>query len=262
MNVPEVPWRFGERYLATDFVQSQNIAVKEQADTLYKDSKDEFVEAVAGWVRDNFYYPFDNAGNPSAGGQLSRHQKGLMGHHFKKDVYYMWSLPNEVLGATKCGICIDTANLVGSILRAKQTENAWVCLGDIRKTKDDTLLGRHAWVEVPYHELTYVMETTVHEPGVNNLIEAPRVYGKDSAWAKEKGLYYVTQGRYNDNKFMGEGSLGAQIVEVMGLPANRVLLFGIEDTLGYKTSRLHKEWRQEQLLKDRLLREAYKEGRD
>ncbi|GAH35812.1 unnamed protein product, partial [marine sediment metagenome] len=129
-NVPEVPWRFSERYLATDFVQTKNISILEEAGLLYKQNNGNFVRGVADYIRDNFYYPLDNAGNPSASGQLLRHQKGFMAYHFKNCVYYAWSLPNEVV-ATGCGICIDTANLATSLLRAKENAETWVVLGDV-----------------------------------------------------------------------------------------------------------------------------------
>jgi len=261
-NVPEVPWRFGERYLVTDFVMAKNAAIMEQAGSLAVVGGpivgDRFVEAAARWIRDEFFYPLDNAGNPSASGQLLRHQKGLLsGHFFKKCVYYMWGLPVETL-FTGCGICVDTANLAGSIFRAKGLDGAWVCLGDVRSVKDDTLLGRHSWISVPYHGATYLLETTAHEIGANNLVEASQVYDRVSRWAQSKGLYYVLQARYNEGEFIGEGPLGAQIVEVMGLPAKRVLLFGIDATRSQKPRKLYKEWRQEELIKERLLREAYR----
>jgi len=253
-NSPEVPWRFGERYLATDFVMTKNVAIVEQAEALSGGSQDDFVEKVARWIRDDFYYPLDNAENPAAQGQLLRHQKGFANWLFKKCVYYAWSLPNETQ-AIGCGICIDTSNLAASVLRAKEID-AWVCLGDVRSTKDDQLLGRHAWVEVPYHKLTFLLETTV--PEGNNLVEAAQVYDRNSDWAQSKELYYFLQSRYNESAFIGEGPLGAQIVEMMGLPANRVLLFGVDATLSQAPRKLYKEWRHEELLKEALLREAYR----
>lgn len=257
-NIPEVPWRFNERYLATDFVQNENVAVKEEADKLdWRGNSDKFVEEVAAWVRDNFYYPFDSGGNPSASGQLLRHQRGFMKWHFKRCVNYMWSLPNEVL-VIGAGICIDTSNLVGSVLRAKALDNSWICLGDVNSSKDDTLLGRHAWIEIPYHNLAYLMETTVHDTGTKNLIQASKVYDRDSEWAQKAGLYYTVQAKYNESEFIGEGPLGAGILEVMGLPTNRVLLFGIERTKLQKPKQLYKEWRKEELIKENLLREAYR----
>lgn len=258
-EIPQVPWRFGEVYEATDFVQCKNIAILEQAAALFAGGNgDTAIEKVARWIRDEFYYPLDNSGNPSASGQLLRHQKGfLSGYHFKLCVYYAWSLPNEVLGATKCGICIDTANLVGSVLRAKEVK-AWVTIGDVMAVGSNTLLGRHAWIETPYHGGTYVLETTIHEPGVNNLVPAADVYDSGSSWAQNADLYYVIQAKYNEEEFIGEGPLGAQAIALMGLPANRVLLFGLEATRRNKPRKLYREWRQEEIRKEKLLKEAYR----
>ena len=261
-NMPEVPYRFGERYLVTDFVMAKNSAIMEQAANLAVVGGpivgDPFVEAAARWIRDEFFYPLDHAGNPSASGQLLRHRKGLLdGYFFKKRVYYMWGLPVETI-LTSCGICIDTANLAGSILRARGLDGAWVCLGDVRSVEDDTLLGRHAWVEVPYHGATFLLETTAHEMGANNLVATSLVYDRASRWAKSGGLYYVLQAKYNESEFIGEGPLGAQFVEVMGLPAKRVLLFGLDATRSQKPHKLYKEWRGEEAMKGKLLREAYR----
>ena len=258
--IPECPWRFGERYLATDFVQANNVAILEQATIFghYFDDEQAFIEKVAKWIRDSFYYPLDNADNPAAQGQMLRHHKSLLqGYHAKKCVYYMWSLPNEILGFTHCGICIDTANLAGSILRAGGVE-AWVTLGDVNSAKDGTLLGRHAWIEVPYKGIIHILETTIHDPGSINMIPATFVYDKNSDWAVKNGIYFVVQAKYNEREFKGEGPLGYGFVEIMGLPAHWVLNFGVQRTCQESNRRLEKEWRKEESIKMNILREAYR----
>lgn len=253
--IPEVSWRFGERYLATDFCQAKNVAIVNQANLL---EGGDFINSVAMWIRDFFYYPLDNSGNPAAQGQMLRHQKGIVsGYHAKKCVYYMWSLPNEILGFTMCGICIDTANLAGSILRAKGID-AWITLGDVMSTKDNNLLGRHAWVEVPYNDKIYVLETTIHEPNTLNMVEAEKVYDKNSDWAIKGGVYFVYQAKYNEVEFKGEGPLGAEIIPLFGLPAHSVQLWGKERTLHRNNRKLVKEWRAEERMITNLLKEAYR----
>lgn len=249
-EIPEVPYRFGERYLVTDFVMVGNVAIKEQAEKLASNTFDETVYNVAEWIRDNFYYPLDNGGNPAAQGQLLRHQKGFGGWHFKKCVYYMWSLPNEVL-LLGCGICICTSNLVESVLRARQMDKAWVCLGDVMDLNDQ-LLGRHAWIECPYKADTYVMETTIHN-GRANLFKASEVYDKRLPWAQRTGIYYVLQARYNELEYIGEGPLGAQIIQLMALPIKRVSILGVEKALAAKPKRLFKEWRGDEIVKQRAI---------
>lgn len=258
--IPEVPWRFSERYLVTDFVQVNNVAILEKATSLYSTDNDAFVKEVSDYVRDEFYYPLDNAGNPTASGQLLRHQKGLMSYHFKECVYYAWSLPNEVL-ITGCGICIDTAHLVVSILRTNKNLNTWVVLGDVLAVDGDTLLGRHAWTTVPYKGDVYILETTIHDAGVKNMIKASEVYDKTSDWAQRNGLYYSVQAKYNESEFVGEGPLGDSMIWLMGLPAKRVLLFGVDNVWEQheqKPRMMAKEWRQEELIINRLLNEAYR----
>ena len=259
MDIPKVPWRFGEEYLVTDFITPNNIAVQELAGSLSEARRRGFIPTVSTWNRDNLYYPLDNGGNPSASGQFLRHQQGFRHYHAKNCVYYAWSLPNEVLGFTKCGICIDTANLVCSLLRVKPVEGCWAVLGDVKSSKDNHLLGRHAWVEVPYEEAVHVIETTIHEPGTLPLVLADEIYDRDSDWAQAKGLYYVVQARYNEEEWRGEGPLAGEIVELFGLPAKRVLVMGIEKTKELSgQKKLYKEWRQEMKYVDRLLLEAYR----
>ncbi len=258
-NIPEVPWRFGERYLATDFVTEKNIAVSNCADNLWAgcSSPDDFISDVAVWVRDNFYYPLDSSNNPSAGAKLFRHNKSSIcdSYHFKKKVYYAWSFPCEVINMG-CGICIDTANLTTSLLRNKGIECS-TTLGDVRSTDDHRLLGRHAWTEVIWSGQKYIIETTIHEAGVANMVLQSDVYNCNSQWAKDRGVFYQPEAGYTENSFTGEGPLGEEIVSIMGLPANRVLLFGIEKTLQKTSKVLHNEWAREERMKTSLLREAY-----
>jgi hypothetical protein len=257
--IPTVPWRFGEVYLATDFVMAKNIAIQNQANLLFKGPGDAFVKEVAKWIRDSFYYPLDNSDNPSASGQLLRHQKGVLsGYWFKNCVYYAWSLPNEVLGATKCGICIDTANLAASVFRAKEVEGAWCTIGDVLAVSDNSLLGRHAWVEVPYHGGTFVLETTIHSEGANNLVAAVEVYDRNSEWAKRAGLYFAVQAKYNEKEFLGEGPLGAQAIELMGYPAGMMQRYGLEATCRRSGRSLHRAWRKEELKKEKLVQKAWR----
>lgn len=256
MVIPKNPWRLGEEYLVTDFVQVGNVAIKEKAKELFATGGDRFVENVSSYVRDEFYYPLDNSGNPAASGQFMRHQKSWRSYAWKKCVSYMWSLPNEtmVIGA---GICVDTGNLGASLLRAEQLKDTWACLGSVMSTNGQ-LLGRHEWVSCHYKGEQYVFETTVHEEGVNNLIKASDIYNRDSDWAKDRGLYYELEARFDESEYIGVGPLGQHAVMLMGLPANRVLLFGIEGTACCKQKQLQKEWRQEERIKTRLLVEAYR----
>lgn len=265
-DIPEVPWRFGERYLVTEFIQSKNIAIMEQAKNLYDSNQDVFVRKIADWVRDCFYYPLDNAGNPSTSGQILRYQKGLMAYHFKKCSAYVWALPCEVMN-TKCGYCAETANLATAILIAGGIPNSWVVLGEVRTAKDDRLLGYHAWTECPLSGVQNAMETTVDEAVVNILAPAPEVYNRNSEWAQKANLYYVPQSRYNASEYLGEGPLGGMMVQLMGLPAKRVLLFvgiyknlqeGILRTLQENPKKLCKEYLQESRIIKQLLLEAYR----
>lgn len=147
-QTPKCPWRFGEECLVTDFVTPGQIAVQEAAVPFVLPDNDESIEYVAAWIRDQFSYPLDRKGNPSASGLLKRYQRSRCKWEFSKLVYYMWAYPNEVLQSHR-GICIDTANLCASVLRALDIP-ARVVLGEIRQPSDNALIGYHAWAEVKY----------------------------------------------------------------------------------------------------------------
>lgn len=256
-NIPEVPWRFGERYLVTEFIQHQNAAVKEIADSLPSNNQDEFVLETSVHIRDSYYYPLDDARNPSTSGQLLRYRKGFMSYHFKKCESYVWALPCEVIN-TGCGYCAETANLATSILIAGSIPDSWVVLGEVKTAKDDRLLGYHAWTSCPYAGSQHVMETTVDEKDVNILLPISSAYDRRSQWAQNANLYYFPQSRYNATEYLGEGPLGGMMVQLIGLPAKRVLLLGMDETVKEKPKRLQREFIQEARLIKRLLLEAYR----
>lgn len=260
-EIPECPWRFGERYLVTEFVQHQNVAVKEIANSLQTapynaDNQNQFVLAASVHIRDDYFYPLDDAGNPSTSGQLLRYRKGFMKYHFKVCEAYIWGLPCEVIN-TKCGYCAETANLATSILIAGGIPNSWVILGEVRTAKEDRLLGYHAWSETPFTGAQHVMETTVDQKGVNILAPISSAYDRQSEWAQNANLYYRPQSRYNNSEYIGEGPLAGMMVQLIGLPAKRVLLLGIDKTLREKPRKLLKEHLQEDRLIRQLLLEAY-----
>ena len=268
-QIPEVMWRWGERYLITDFIQKNNVAVREIADSLQVwpyslSNQDKFVLAASVHIRDGYYYPLDAGGNPSCSGQVLRYRKALMSYHFKRCEDYVWALPCEVIN-TKCGYCAETANLATSILIAGNIPNSWVVLGEVRTAKDDRLLGYHAWTECPLSGSQNVMETTVDQEGVNILAPISSTYDRQSQWAQSANLYYRPQSRYNADEYLGEGPLGGMMVQLIGLPAKRVLLrFGelpdraaIASTLKVKSKRLRREYSQEARIIKQLLLEAY-----
>lgn len=246
MNIiPSVDYRFGDRWLVTDFITPMNPDILNVG---LVSAGDELVEKVSAFIRDNFVYPM--AGDmPSADGQLLRYTQGIMKHGFKCCRYYVWAFPAEVL-QSKLGYCAETGNLAGSLLVSKL--DAWATLGDVLDL-NDTLLGRHEWVELEYAGQPSILETTIHVAGANNLANQTSVYDKESDWAKQGGLYYRPVAWFNNKKFRGDSS----IIAMMGLPAKRVLLFGLEETQKVKAKQLYKELRKEKVIMERLLRQAW-----
>lgn len=241
-NIPKVDYRFGDIWLITDFVNPRTILK-------FTSEGDALVEDATSFIRDAFIYPMNN-GYPSSDGKLKRFHRNLLAYHIKTYVYYMWSFPAEVLAQAK-GICIDTSNLAASLL--VPDIDAWVCLGEVRTSEDDQLLGYHAWIVCPYKDDIYLCETTIHQEGANNLVEVPRAYDRNSDWARRGDLYYVEQARYNHVTFSGNSG----IVANMALPARRVRMYGAEATRARSKKRLAREWRQEEIAKTQLLRVAW-----
>lgn len=263
-QIPTVPWRWGEKYKVTEFIQNNNQAILEIASYIKEEDKspDDIVLNLSHYIRDNFFYPLNNIGNPSTSGSLLRYRFSLCKFHFKKSEDYIWGLPCEIVNYS-CGYCAETANLATSILIAIGIPNSWVVLGEIRRAKDNSLLGYHAWVECPYQGKQHVMETTVDEKDVNILSPTSSAYQRCSDWAIQNNIYYIPQSRYNESEYVGEGPLAGNMVFLMGMPAKRVLIMGFDRTVKEqrrKPRKIRSELNQEARIVTRLLLEAYRKG--
>jgi len=266
MSMPICDYRFGNLEYVTSFVTPHNPDIEDVVAGFRDVVGDDFVKAVANFIGDGFEYPLDNGGNPSTDGQMLRYHKAIFppNYQWKDCRFYVWAYPSEVL-QSKLGYCAETANLALSLLlnkihgreisAAPSATNACVALGDVKSSKDNTLLGRHAWIEVPHKGESYVLETTIH-PAANNLATTKGVYNAASDWAQQGGLYYVPRARYNDVVFEGE----TDIVTMMGLPAKRVLLFGLPETQKMRAAKakvLYKEFKKETAIMNELLKSAW-----
>ena len=247
-EIPVVSYRFHDSYWVTDFITPKNPDIQDVVAGLGNGEGDKFVEAVAAYIRDNYQYPLWD-GNPTCDGQLLRYTQGVLKHGFKCCMYYVWAFPPEVI-QSKLGYCAETGNLAESLLVNKV--NSFAVLGDVLSL-NGALLGRHEWLETPYKGETYILETTIHTQGANNLATAKSVYDKNSDWAKQGGLYYSPQARFNDKSYEGSN----QFITLMGLPAKRVLLFGLEETQKIKAKKLYKELRKENAIMQELLKQAW-----
>jgi|GEM_PF-6894758 len=253
MNAPIVNYRFGDLYYVTEFVMTKNAMIIDAYNNLKNEDNDKFVENVAKWIRDEFKYPLDNAEQPAAQAQLLMFKKSIMSYLFKKCVEYHWTFPTEVI-ASGYGICIDTANLTESVLRVKPLNESYVILGEVRDTLTNQLLGYHAWTEQPYKGDRYIIETTIHEEGVQNIIKADDIYGK------KLKVYYIKHAQYDETKYVPITSVGGyQIIYLLGLPARRVQLMGYESVIRMKPKKLYKEWREEVKQKREAILNAFKD---
>jgi hypothetical protein len=247
-EIPVVSYRFHDSYWVTDFITPKNPDIQDVVARLGNVEGDKFVEAVAAYIRDNYQYPLWN-GNPTCDGQLLRYTQGVLKHGFKCCMYYVWAFPPEVI-QSKLGYCAETGNLAESLLVNKV--NSFAVLGDVLSL-NGALLGRHEWLETPYKGETYVLETTIHTQGANTLATTKSVYDKNSDWAKQGGLYYSPQARFNDKIYEGSN----EFIVLMKLPVKRILRFGFDETLKENPKRLHKELRKEQAAMQKLLKQAW-----
>ena len=251
-QVPVTNYRFDDLHYITEFITPTSHDIEDVLLALGNVAGDELVEKVAAYIRDNFTYPLDSAGNPSCDGQFVRYRKNLFppNYQYKSCKFYIWAFPSEVI-QSKMGYCAETGNLAESLLVSKL--DAWATLGDVLDL-NDMLLGRHEWVEVPYEGESHVLETTIHSPSGANLAKTSSVYDKNSDWAKQARLYYAPQGWFNNREYKGDNV----VATTMNLPAKRLYLYkDIEKVRQIKARRLAKELRQEHKILEHLLKQAW-----
>ena len=250
MEKPVINYRFGDRYWVTDFVAPDNPDVKEIVERMPGDN---FVDAVAEYVRDNYQYPLSR-NLPSCDGQLWRYSQGFCKKGFKRRCYYVWAFVPETI-QSKLGYCAETANLCTSLLRAKVV--AWTAIGEVRKLSDD-LLGYHAWTVVNYRDSQYIDETTIHSKA-NVLVLASDAYDKNSQFCQRGGIYYVEHARYSEAEYIGVTDLGRSgvILNLLGKPLKMLNLYGLETLLTLNPKKVYKAWRREEVVKQQVISSAY-----
>ncbi len=258
MNV-ECPWR-STRCLTTDFVTPNDVGVKEQTDAIRKfvSNDDDFIRVVCAFVRDEFKYPLDNGGNPSAGLLFKRYDKGCCGRYFfSKTMDYAWGYPNETL-ALKLGICIDTACLTTSLLKSGGID-AKVVLGSVVNNEDNSVAGYHAWTKFLFKGIPSIDETTIHSDA-ETIIAQGSVYNRTSDWSKNTGIHYENHASFDDLDYYVEGLLGVEMACLMGMSPSMVECYGAQEAISMMADRrkkIAKEWRKADIIKHRILSEAW-----
>jgi len=262
MNIPECPWR-PARWLTTEFVRPFNCAIQEQAIALRKmvTADNEYIKVCANFVRDSFVYPLDYLKAPSAGLVFRRYDKGRCWKYFyNQTLDYAWGFPNETL-KIKRGICIDTALLMTSLLIAGGIP-AKCAIGAVVNAKTNEVVGYHAWSTFAYKGEQSVDETTIHFEA-ETITRQASVYNVASDWANTNGIFYRQEAEFDNVDYTATGILGSEMVCLMGLPAQRVQCFGLNDTLErmyLKRKAMAREWRKSETIKHQLLSLAYRGG--
>jgi len=259
MNTPEVPWR-PVRYLTTDFITPDNIAIKEQAHALRRLSSidDDYIRLVANFIRDEFTYPLDYFGVPSAGLSWKRYDKGRWWKYFyNKTMDYAWGFPVETI-LLKKGICIDTSLLMTTLLLAGSVPSRCV-LGAVVNAKTNEVSGYHAWSTFIYQNRECIGETTIHF-AAETIVRQDSVYNQDSDWANTNGIYYQPEADFDGSNYKAMGRLGPEMVALMGAPAQEVEHYGLQKTLELmqtKKKSIAKEWRKSEAITHNILKQAY-----
>ena len=256
----ECPWR-PARWGTIEFVRPYTPAILEQAIALRKlvVTDDEYIKLCANFVRDNFVYPLEKNGDPSAGLLFKRYDKGWLvkRYFYNQEMDYAWGFPQETLKLGK-GICIDTALLMTSLLIAGGV-SAKCCLGAVVNSKDDSIAGYHAWTKFMYRGELCVCETTIHTKA-ETITRIASVYYKTSDWANTNGIYYQQEAEFDNKDYTATGELGKDMVCLMGLTPQRVECYGLVDTLervDKKRRSMAREWRKAEMLKHNILANAY-----
>jgi hypothetical protein len=266
MNIPECPFR-PARWLVTEFVRPFNVAIQAQSIALRKPgaSNDDYIKACADYVRDFFTYPQEKNGEPSAGLLFRRYDRGwaVKRYFYNQEMDYAWGFPNETL-KIKQGICVDTALLMTSLLIAGGIP-AKCALGAIVNAKTNEVAGYHAWSIFTYRGKPSCGETTIHFKAETITEQASiyRIDNKNSDWMNTNGIFYREEAEFDNVGYDATGLLGAEMVCLMGLPAQRVQCYGLNDTLErvyMKRKAMAKEWRKSEAIKHQLLSLAYKGG--
>jgi hypothetical protein len=267
MQIPISPWRPAQ-WLTTDFIQPDNIAVKEQAAVLKRlcRTDDEFVEACAVFVRDGFVYPNKKNGEPSAGLIFKRYDKGniIKSYCYNQTMDYAWGFPNETL-KLKRGICIDTALLMTSLLLAGGVPSK-CALGAVVNAKTGEVAGYHAWSTFIYKDEPSADETTIHFEA-DTITRLTSVYDPNSDWASTNGIWYRQEAEFDDKLYGATGKLGVEMVSLMGVAPVRTLsivgdikTYGLQDALERleaKRKFMAREWSKADTLKQNILNKAY-----
>jgi hypothetical protein len=119
---------------------------------------------------------------------------------------YIWLFPFETI-KIGAGICIDTTNMVQSMLEYINYPS-FAVIGEVRKADTNELLGYHAWVETEH----YVWETTIHlGQGRKEDILIP----KEKAYTNYKNLKYVAWYTYN-SKMTKKEKVGLILLRIFG----------------------------------------------
>ena len=258
-----VSYRFKDLHTAREFIQPNSYEIQKKASEFTARDTDGLIEQIAIFIRDAFTYPLI-AGQPSTDGQLLRFHKSLWNYVFKDCELYLWSWPYETLALFKAGVCIDTAVLFTSLMRAKNLP-AWCCIGQVRTTDTDKLLGYHAWgIAANYKGRAYLDETTIHEAGVNTLVPQRDAYDRNSEFAKEGNIYYVEDGKWDEAHFIGTTKLGesGSIFQLLGKPQRVIKARGLERALQMSVKKYHNEWVSEELHKHESIVGAFSRRSD
>ena len=259
--MPTTTWWFGVERDLHEFIIPDAYAIRKIADQFKKLSDKEFIYEVAHWVRDNFTYPLNSRGEPAAEHEWHYYEYGTdcpyrgLANKILGRLGYIWAESDKrflfnrrwpyvwqdalMSLVTKIGICIDTAILCSSILRVRKNIRSFCEVGYVTVPGDPRRFG-HAWSIAQIEGKWLLIETTIHEKDVENVVEREKAVSDGI-----NGVVYHPIERWNETEYEQLGSW----IEVSGLP------------LGPRgvTEKELREWRHTELEKQKKIWVAFVE---
>jgi len=194
-----VDYRFGDIHDVREFITS-DYSTKRLAEDLND------VNEVTYYNWKHIKYPLNVFGEPAPEAVFGYSRQWLFFYSYKKEPIYIWQFPYEVL-VTELGICVDTANLVTTLLRLVYPSigGIYTVLGRVYNADTTEFLGYHAWTQYADKWI----ETTIHE-GYGN---TDNIYiHNDGKTGELNGIRYIADIKFNEKEVVEMKSETKQVL--------------------------------------------------
>lgn len=219
MPVPTVTYWFDVERRLTEFIDPHSQTILKIAESMGGIDDNNFIKKVAAYIRDKYQYPLNSKGEPATDHRWQYYSYGSTCpfrrtlNWLMRKIEYVWAREDQYLFnqywwyvwqdplmtyRTRFGICIDTALLCTSILRVRPHIPSYVEAGYVTLPNDNNRYG-HAWTSIPSKDI--LIETTIHEPGKNNIVSYSKAVSEGI-----NGVKYTPIDRWNESEYYSLGS--------------------------------------------------------